>query len=206
MKGMIFTEFLEMVEESFSIAMVDTIIENAKLESDGAYTAVGTYHHSEMVQLVTNLSRETGIEIPVLLRLFGERLFQSFSVKYAHFLKHASSAFDFLERLESYVHAEVQKLYPEAELPRFECSRTADGKMTMIYRSHRSLGDVAHGLMIGCFRYFEEDVRIQREDLSDGHGTVERFILTANPALHTPQNISSTDIQPVPANPIPVAT
>ncbi|MCB0062945.1 MAG: heme NO-binding domain-containing protein [Caldilineaceae bacterium] len=183
MKGMIFTEFLEMVEETFSLEMIDKIIENAALPSGGAYTAVGTYHHSEMVQLVTNLSQETGIAIPTLLQSFGERLFQSFAVKYAHFLEHAPSAFDFLEQLESYVHAEVKKLYPEAELPSFECARCAEHEMTMLYRSHRSLGDVAHGLIIGCFRYFEEDVQIRREDASNGRGTMERFTLTATKKL-----------------------
>lgn len=206
MKGMIFTEFIEMVEESFSLGMIDKIIEDAELPSGGAYTAVGTYHHSEMVQLVVNLSAETGIAIPTLLQLFGERLFQSFSVRYAHFLEHAPSAFDFLERLESYVHAEVQKLYPEAELPHFECIRPSANEMTMIYRSHRSFGDVAHGLIIGCFRYFEEEVQIQREDLSNGCGTTERFILTAKARMATKPSrpVALEPIDPVEPTPSPV--
>ncbi len=181
MKGMIFTEFLEMVEETFSFEVVDRIIEATDSPSGGAYTAVGTYPHSELVQLVVNLSQETGIAIPILLQTFGERLFQSFSVKYAHFLKDTPSAFAFLERLQSYIHVEVKKLYPEAELPHFECTRLADGAMKMIYRSHRSMGDVAHGLMIGCFRYFEETVEIERQDLSAGAGSIEQFILTPRP-------------------------
>jgi hypothetical protein len=53
--------------------------------------------------------------------------------------------------------------------------------MKMIYRSHRSMGDVAHGLMIGCFRYFEEAVEIERHDLSAGDGSSEQFILTPIP-------------------------
>ncbi len=185
MKGMIFTEFLEMVEEHFSLAVVDRIIEAADLPSGGSYTAVGTYPHQELVQLVINLSQETGTPVPLLLQTFGERLFQRFSVKYAHFLAHATSAFAFLEQLQSYVHAEVQKLYPEAELPHFECVRLMDGRMKMIYRSHRSMGDVAQGLMVGCFRYFEESVQIDRRDLSDGSGAVEEFMLTPIAALTT---------------------
>ena len=178
MKGMIFTEFLEMVEDRFSLVVVDQIIEAADLPSGGSYTAVGTYPHQELIQLVVNLSQETGTSVPLLLQTFGERLFQSFSVKYAHFLTDATSAFAFLEQLQSYVHVEVQKLYPEAELPHFECIRLADGRMKMIYRSHRSLGDVAQGLMVGCFRYFEEDVQIERRDLAEGTGSMEEFILT----------------------------
>ena len=43
MKGIVFTEFLEMVEEKYGLEMVDDIIENANLQSHGAYTSVGTY-------------------------------------------------------------------------------------------------------------------------------------------------------------------
>ncbi len=36
MKGVIFTEFIEMVEAKFSAEMVDTIIEGANLNSGGS--------------------------------------------------------------------------------------------------------------------------------------------------------------------------
>lgn len=179
MKGMIFTEFLEMVEEQFSLDMVDDIITDANLPSGGAYTAVGTYPHSEMVQLVAGLSERTAIPVPTLLSAFGERLFARFSVRYADLLTKAHSSFSFLDQLESYVHIEVKKLYPEAELPRFECSQLVDGRMQMIYTSKRAMADLAHGLMIGCFHHFREQVQIEREDLSTGQGTVVRFVLTA---------------------------
>ncbi len=181
MKGMIFTEFLEMVEEQFSLDMVDEIITAANLPNGGAYTAVGTYPHSEMVQLVVSLSAKSTIPVPALLSAFGERLFARFAVRYADLLTKANSSFTFLEQLESYVHTEVKKLYPEAELPRFECSRICDGRMQMLYTSKRSMADLAHGLMIGCFQHFREQVQIEREDLSTGQGTIVRFVLTAAP-------------------------
>lgn len=178
MKGMIFTEFLDMVEEHFSLAMVDKIITVTALPSGGVYTAVGTYPHGEIVQLVVNLSKETNIPVNTLLHSFGQRLFQRFAVRYAHFLNHASSAFAFLEKLESYVHVEVKKLYPEAELPTFECDKVSDHCMVLLYQSHRSMSDVAHGLIEGCFQYFQENVQIERTDLSAGNGSIVRFVLT----------------------------
>jgi Haem-NO-binding len=51
MKGVVFTEFLEMVEDRFSPEMADRIIEGAELASGGVYTTVGTYDHGEMIQL-----------------------------------------------------------------------------------------------------------------------------------------------------------
>jgi len=41
MKGIVFTEFLEMVENKFSPELADRIIEGAEVPSGGVYTAVG---------------------------------------------------------------------------------------------------------------------------------------------------------------------
>ncbi|MEM0912514.1 MAG: heme NO-binding domain-containing protein, partial [Pseudomonadota bacterium] len=53
MKGIVFDEFTEMVEEVFGDDMLDDILdENAdKLSSGGAYTSVGTYDHNDLVTL-----------------------------------------------------------------------------------------------------------------------------------------------------------
>src|SRR5690242_11099428 len=96
MKGMVFAEFLEMVEEKFSPDMVDRIIDGAELESGGAYTTVGTYDHQEMIALVTCLSRETGTSASDLIRTFGEHLFGRFHRLFPNYFQGVSSAFDFL--------------------------------------------------------------------------------------------------------------
>ena len=75
MKGLIFTEFLELVEDKFGLVMVDKIIEQSELDSGGAYTAVGTYEFSEMLQLVTNLSNNTAIDVSDLFLVYAEHLF-----------------------------------------------------------------------------------------------------------------------------------
>ena len=55
MKGVVFTEFLDMVADRFSPDMVEDIIDDAQLPSGGAYTAVGTYPHEEMVAMADGL-------------------------------------------------------------------------------------------------------------------------------------------------------
>ena len=90
------------------------------LPSGGAYTAVGTYDHGEMWSLVIELGKATGTPVPHLMHAFGEHLFHRFTVVYPVLFEKASSAFDFLQKLEGLIHAEVRKLYPDAELPRFD--------------------------------------------------------------------------------------
>src|SRR5689334_788126 len=113
MKGLIFTEFLEMVEAKFSPDMLDRIVETADLPSGGAYTAVGTYDHTEMVELVTCLSRETDISAHDLVRSFGTYLFERFYQTFPMYFEGVRSTFDFLRHVQDYIHVEVHKLYPD---------------------------------------------------------------------------------------------
>ncbi|MCF8374128.1 MAG: heme NO-binding domain-containing protein [Bacteroidales bacterium] len=173
MKGLIFTEFLEMVESKFGFDVSDRIITKSNLPSKGIYTSVGTYDFSEMVSLITNLHIETKLEIPLLIQTFGEYLFNSFSSLYPHFFEKKKSSFDFLENLEEYIHVEVLKLYSDAQLPRFEISRNNEKQMVMVYYSSRKLSDLAIGLLRGCFSHFNEKIGIERKFLEEDGTVVE---------------------------------
>ena len=85
MKGIVFREFIDMVEEQFSREILDRIIDLSHLATGGAYTAVGTYDHREIVELVGHLSGETGIAVPGLMRVFGQHLFGRFAQIYPRF-------------------------------------------------------------------------------------------------------------------------
>ncbi|MGH7818715.1 MAG: heme NO-binding domain-containing protein [Candidatus Binatia bacterium] len=174
MKGIVFTEFLEMVEERFSPEIADRIIEASKLRSGGAYTAVGTYDYQELLRLVASLSHETGAPVGDLVRSFGQHLFGRFFVSDPQFFEGIDNAFDFLRNIEKYVHMEVRKLYPDAELPSFECSSPDPSSLTMTYRSTRPFAVFAEGLILGCIEHFGESIAVRREDLSE---TSARFTL-----------------------------
>ena len=123
MKGMVFTEFLEMVETKFSADMVDDIIDDANPVSGGAYTAVGTYHHQELVDMVVALSKRTEIPVPTLVKVFGEHVFGVFARSFPQFFEGVPDALTFLSGIEDIIHVEVLKLYPDAQLPKFDCAR-----------------------------------------------------------------------------------
>lgn len=169
MLGAVFTEFLEMVEEEFSYDIADKVLENAGLGETGAFTAVGNYDHTQMVKLVVALSQETGIPIDDLIQAFGAHLFGQFVKKYPMFFTDVSCSLDFLEGIEDKIHREVLKLYPNAELPKFDCVRQSDTELQMTYTSTRPFGDLAHGLIAGCGAHFNENLRIQRVDLDGSH-------------------------------------
>lgn len=181
MKGVVFTEFLEMVESRFSEAMVETLIAESDLPSGGAYTSIGTYEHQELVTLVVGLSRHTQLPVPALVHAFGRHLLQRFTVGFPAFFTASSDAFSFLDRVEGYVHIEVRKLYPDAELPTFECKRPDADTMEMLYRSKRGLADLAHGLIEACAEHYHEQIAITVEDRSGGANTEVCFHLRRIP-------------------------
>ncbi|MEY4637007.1 MAG: hypothetical protein RJA55_2805 [Acidobacteriota bacterium] len=168
MKGVVFTEFLEMVESKFSTEIADQMITGAQVANGGAYTAVGTYPADELGKLVVALSKETGATVPELMNAYGRHLFGRFHEGYPQLFAGSPDSFSFLRTIDQVVHVEVRKLYPDAELPHFETIEAGPGRLTMIYRSPRCLGDFAEGLMEGCFAHFGERIRVTRSDAAGG--------------------------------------
>lgn len=182
MKGIIFTEFGEMVEATFGFDTWDAIVEKADLPSGGSYTAVGTYDHGEIVSLVVNLSEETNTPVPDLLQAFGTYLFHRFGKLYPSFLEGEDRALGFLSRVEDHIHVEVRKLYPQAELPRFDTKWLSDNELEMIYHSNKHLEDVAEGLIRGCLEHFGEKGEVTREDAGDSAEEGVRFLVKVTSA------------------------
>ena len=178
MKGVIFTEFLEMVDQKFSPELTESLIEKADLESGAAYTAVGTYDYREIVKLVILLAEKTNGSAAELQQTFGEYLFQRLATMYPGFFKEVNDAFSFLERLDDTIHVEVLKLYPDAELPQFEDHRLDPNTLELVYRSARPFADLAEGLIRGCIAHFGEAIDLAREDLAFSPETKTRFVLT----------------------------
>lgn len=182
MKGIVFTEFLEMVEASFGPNVADQMIVDSAVPSGGVYTSVRTYDHKELVAMVVQLSALTKTPPPVLVSAFGRYLFGRFATLYTTFFTGVTSSFAFLHNIESYIHPEVRKLYPDAELPHFDVRDLEPGGLEMIYRSSRHFADLAEGLILGCVAHFKEAIALTREPVTcdDGSQAI-RFVLRQQP-------------------------
>jgi len=176
MKGIIFTEFLEMVEITFSPAVADQIIEQNELDSNGAYTSVGNYNKQELLKLVTSLSSIVDIPVDVLVKEYGKYLLKRFLVYYPQFFEELTTTFDFLDTIDQHVHVEVKKLYTDVELPTFKTNHLSNTKMQMIYHSSNPFAMLAEGLIEGAAEHFKENISIS-SDINDDH-QVATFNLT----------------------------
>ncbi|WP_157269492.1 heme NO-binding domain-containing protein [Azohydromonas aeria] len=181
MKGIVFTEFIDLVEEHFDPDVADRMITAAELPGGGAYTSVGTYPHAELVRMVVALGQITGVPLGDLIALFGGHLAKRFKQLFPAFFAEQPDLFSFLASIDSHIHIEVRKLYPDAELPSFPVESRDAQRMTLLYRSQRCFEDLAEGLILGCARQYGESVRLRRETL-DGQGT--RFVIERDAAAH----------------------
>lgn len=178
MKGIIFTEFLEMVEQGYGWDVVDEIIIQSYLPNDGAYTAVGTYPYEQLITLVQSLSQKVDVSVAELLIVYGRFLFGRFFVSYRHFFDNIDNSFQFIQQIDNYIHVEVRKLYPDAELPQFTYNTISPSTLEVIYCSERPFADFAQGLLQGCIDHFSEQVILLRQNVGKEPGTHAKFILT----------------------------
>lgn len=179
MRGLVFTEFLEFVEEQAGPEMVETMLDACDLQSEGIYTSVGTYDHDELIAMLVFLNNATGQEVGAMVQAFGEHLFGRLATHHAAIVSDAKALLDFLEGIESHIHREVRKLYPDAELPVFDTERPDENRLIMNYRSARPFADLAHGMIRGAARHFGTKVTVHRSEVANADGTAARFEVIA---------------------------
>lgn len=176
MKGIVFTEFLEMVESQYGLEMVNDIIAASQLKSSGAYTSVGTYDFAEMQELIYHLSASLKKDPNDLIYAYGQYFFDHLVRTYPHIFDHYKSAILLLQSVEEHIHVQVVKIYPDAELPRFDISEVKDGRMEMVYTSSRALYMFAYALIERTFAHYETVSSISYEKLKED-GTCVKFII-----------------------------
>ena len=179
MKGIVFTEFLDLVEEKFGLETVDEIISKSALASEGIYTSIGTYSFSEMLQLLQHLSIKTEISIDNLLLVYGEHFFSVIEKSYPGLLATYKDPIDMLSSIENHIHVEVRKIYPEAELPTFIVEEKTKNSLIMIYKSSRAMHHFGLGLMNKTFQHFKSTASIVLEKIKED-GTEVKFIIHKN--------------------------
>ena len=192
MKGIVFTEFLEMVEEKFGIEKVDHIINHSKLPSKGSYTTVGTYDFMEMQQLLFHLSILTQIPINDLIYNYGLYFFKTLTDHHPYIFQHYKSPIDLVESIEDHIHVQVRKIYPDAELPSFKIIDKSSECLSLLYKSERSMYMFAKALMEKTFEYYQENVDINFELLNEKGSEVKFTIISHGGVIEENRNIGAS--------------
>ena len=119
MKGFIFSNFIDFVEKSFGLEIVDDIISNSDLKSNDIYSAFRSYEFSELQSMLTYLCSKSGMEPQIALEEFGKYIFPFLIGKHDYITQKYTDPLSLITGIESHIHFEVKKLYEDTELPTF---------------------------------------------------------------------------------------
>jgi len=163
MKGVLFTEFQNLVEAEFGLEMLDQVIHKAgpALSTGGAYTSVGTYPHSELLAQLDALICLVDAELDEMLQAYACRLMSSFANSYPAFFEAHEDLFSFLINVEGQMHAGVRKLYPDANPPTLEIEHHTETSLRLQYRSHRPLSVVVAPLLHAAAQRYETPIEVE---------------------------------------------
>jgi len=151
MKGIVFTEYIDFLDNKFGMEKTEEIIQAPNPESTAAYTVKGNYPYQEMLDLLRHSSTLTNEKPDDLLVQFGQHMIRVFHQNFPQFFDGKKNA----------IHPEVQKLYPDADLPSFDIENKGDD-FIMTYHSRKGMGDFAHGLIMGCLDMYRENAKVEK--------------------------------------------
>ena len=170
MKGIIFNNFLQYVEQQYGSALLQRTMKKAgSVDNRGSYIETQTYPYEELFQLAGNLAAQTGVTLARTFEDFGEYLFGNLARMFSSFFSPDETLFSFLQKLEDHIHVEVRKKYPDAKLPSFTFEPIDANNLRMVYTSERAMSDFGIGLIKGAANWFKRDVFVGKKDLTPDH-------------------------------------
>jgi len=178
MKGVIFNMLEEFVIEVSDEETFEEIYEECEFVSQGPFIGPGTYPDEDFLQMANKAIAKLGIAPADALRAFGKWSFPKLAEKVPPSFVDFEHPKDFLLTVERVIHAEVRKLYTNANPPRFEFEDPEPNKLIIYYISERQLHDFMDGLIEGVGEHFKTEISTTRECLQrDGH-SVWKYHLT----------------------------
>lgn len=154
MKGFIFTNFIDFIETSYGLELVDEMITNCDLPSEGIYSSFNSYDFDELVSLLTYVSKKTAVKPEIILEKFGIFVFPYLIGKHSYIIEQYGNALDLISGIENHIHIEVKKLYNDADLPTFRVVEKTEKKLSIIYKSSKGLTYFAIGLLKETLNHF----------------------------------------------------
>lgn len=156
MKGVVFNLLEETVTRAFGPDTWDHLVDTAGVH--GAYTSLGNYPDSEIEALVAAAMQALSLDRNQVLRWFGQNAMPVLSELYPAFFDGPSSAREFTAGVNTIIHAEVRKLYPDSACPHFRMKDAPDGGLVMDYLSVRNMCALAQGFVEGAAAHYGEQV------------------------------------------------
>jgi len=182
MKGIFFTEFLEMAEKDFGHDITEKIISELGVGNNGVYETEIEYPCVQFVNLCELLGSEIGNSPSDVAKNFGDYLFSRFVILFRPSFAGNSTVFEFLDQVDEFIHEKMQDCFPALKIPKFRAIKINESTFQISYQTEKIFVDLAIGLLMGCQRFFNEELTLNTEYISERSGLV-CFTLSKSPVL-----------------------
>ena len=162
MKGIIFNLLEDFIIESLDEEQYEAILAECELQTAEPFVGPGTYPDEDLLAIVNKTVQAMGISQADALRAFGKFHIPKLAEKFPDFMTPHKHPKSFLKTIESIVHTEVKKLYPDAKLPQFSYKDPSDKRLTILYKSDRKFCHLVEGLIEGVAEYYDSPIRYKQ--------------------------------------------
>lgn len=176
MKDIVFAGYFEFIEKKFDFKIVDQLLEQSQLTSDGVCTSVGAYADSDLFELHSNLNQVTDFTLNDLLEAYGKFLSPELIKIMPSMIQQLNDSFSLLQGVDDITHVEARKLPADAELPMLATLNSSGRQLQLelqlqlqlMYRSSHSLVCSAKRLILRCLSHFNEQAVITIQQQVNG--------------------------------------
>lgn len=163
MKGLLFTELMEMVEDDFGYNTANAIVLRSNLLSKGVYTTARSYHRREMSVLFEQLQQHTRLPFEQLASAFGRRLCQRMLASYPQHKAYMQRIFLLISK--------------RSTTPVFDFLKADADSLTILYNPQAKTACLTEGMVKGYLEHLLEQSRIEEYVLHNG---CRKFVVTLN--------------------------
>lgn len=161
MKGIIFNIFEQFICENWSVETYEAVFARCPLKTKEPYVGPLSYPDSDLAVILSKTCEMLDIELDEGLKRFGAFAFEKLQAKYPELVSEHAGARNFLMTIDSVIHTEIKKLYPDAQTPRFTYLDLSDTQLVMNYQSKRQMCALVEGLIQGVAKHFNTEIQCE---------------------------------------------
>lgn len=178
MKGVVFVELLELLDDRFSMEFTEKVIEVARVPSAGAYNALGQFDHRELLALMEAYESCSHDNPTPIYRELGQRLVTRCITEFPTLFRTDSCLSDTLGHMESLMHMDDLLVDQSSELPEIKLEQVTERQLVLDYFYDPRLADFTIGLIHGCAEYHKLESNVHCLPMNHEGIQATRFLIS----------------------------
>lgn len=177
MRGVFFTELLDLVEARHGVLGVERVREAALAPRARAYTAAGSYDYDELERLIAAAAAALAMTANALKTELGAVMMRRLMHDMPFALNGCDDALAAAGRIAELAPQWFRSTHDDEQAPSLVFSRLSDEVVAVDYRSRYPFADVAEGSLRALAALFAEPVDLVRQNAEGPPGCGARFVL-----------------------------